>query len=509
MRLPLARTTLVLAFGLASALATTPVSSQSVPRSWMQDAVDAGVAYADKKLQDELQKRARATIKAQYKKLLKAGADPTYARALGDLALSASEIDSLSKSLAQAWHSGDTDALRDASNKVSLAMGKQLTKGLSDPALRGHMRKALGSVDTVNQMATVLGSAAGGDPQAAAEFIGKTLIALTPGANVFSAAQTAIGVMRYAGGQFRDWRMEDLYADFASGQVTADDLRMRMTLAGNAWIVRDQMSALRAQKTEDLRLAIGAADDALIAHLTQVSENDIIDSILTGFEARKAREAQERQNQAAAERARADAAEMINQLVMACQDAPRCQPQPPGTPDSFLDHVRRSLERDPVLSLDDQRDQRAMSRLIAVGIAHGTNSDAYRQALADFDRYRNVVAGIDGRNFVYFQGGLTGVDRATLRLHVEGGQVRGRITGTFQGDSVTASFSGHMRGPHTFSLPLSGNLVDMSDANLGNFPFTGQISGTRTATDGFAGEWSASNRHGQGSGTWSATGVRR
>ena len=509
MRLPFARTAIAMALVLSGALATTPATSQSVPRSWMQDAVDAGIAYADKKLQDELQKRARATIMTQYKKLLKAGADPTYARALGTLALSASEIDTLSQSLAQAWHSGDADALRDASNQVSLAMGKQLTKGLSDPALRGYMRKALGSVDTVNQMATVLGAAAGGDPQSAAEFIGKTLIALTPGANVFSAAQTAIGVMRYAGGQFRDWRMEDLYADFASGRASADDLRMHLTLAGNAWIVRDQMSALRSQKGQDLRLAIGATNDGLIAHLTQVSENDIIASILTGFEARKAREEQERENQAAAERARADAAGMINEFVAACRDAPRCQPQPLVSPDQFLDYVRRNLDRDPVLSIDDDRDQRAMARLIGVGLAHGTNSDAYRQALAEFDRYRNLVAGIDGRNFVYFQGGLTGVDRATLRLHIEGGRVRGRITGTFQGDSVTANFSGHMGGPHTFSLPLSGTLVDMSDANLGNFRFTGQISGTRTETDGFAGEWSASNRHGQGAGTWSATGVRR
>ena len=507
MRLHLARTALALV--LAGALATPLAANQSIPRGWMQDAVDAGIAYADKRLQDELQKRARQTIKAQYRKLLKAGADPAYARALGEIALSASEIDSLSRSLAQAWHSGDSDALRDASNKVSLAMGRQLTKGLSDPALRGQMRRVLGSVDTVNEMASVLGSAAGGDPQAAAEFIGKTLIALTPGANVFSAAQTAIGVMRYAGDQFRDGQMENLYSDFASGQMSADDLRLRMTLAGNAWIVRDQMSALRAQRREELRLALGSADDDLIAHLTQVSEDEIIDSILTGFEARKAREAQERENQAAVERARADAAGMIDQLVAACHDAPRCQPQPPGSPDSFLDHVRRSLERDSVLSLDDQRDQRAMSRLIAVGLAHGTHSDAYHQALADFDRYRNIVAGIDGRDYVFFQGSLTGVDGAILRLHVEAGRVRGRITGTFEGDRVAASFSGHMRGPDSFVLPLSGTLTDMSEFNLGNFQFSGQIYGARTATDGFAGDWTASNRYGEGSGTWSARGVRR
>ncbi len=507
MHLPLARTARALV--LASALVTSPAASQSVPQSWMQDAVGAGIAYADKQLQDELQKRARATIRAQYRKLLKAGADPAYARALGEIALSASEIDSLSRSLAQAWHSGDSDALRDASNQISLAMGKQLTRGLADPALRGQLGRALGSVDTVNEMASVLGSAAGGDPQAAAEFIGKTLIALTPGANVFTAAQSAIGVMRYAGNQFRNWQMEDLYGHFAAGRLTAEELGERLTQRGNDWILRDQMIALRNQKTEELRLAMGSANEDVIAHLTRVSEADIIASILNGFEARKAREAQERENETTAAQARAIAAGIIDHLITACLDGPRCHPQPLLSPHDFLDQVHRHMERDSVLSMDSEPDRNQMARLIAIGVAYGRQSDAYRDALAEFERYRNMVAGFDGRDFVYFQGGLTGVDSAVLRLHVEGGRVRGRITGSFEGDRVTAGFSGHMQGPEAFNLPLSGTLVDMSEASLGNFRFTGQISGTRTATDGFVGEWAASNRYGQAAGRWSASGVRR
>ncbi|OYW66485.1 MAG: hypothetical protein B7Z40_11405 [Bosea sp. 12-68-7] len=168
------------------------------PRTWQEDARDAARAYADEKAKETIKEQSRAAITALYKKVYKSGANQRLLRTLGEVALSAEEINTLADNAAHAMTSGDPEAVKAASGQVAIALGRTLAKGLADPELRKQMIGALGNVDQVNEFAEAMGSAAGGDRQAAYEYLGRALIAVTPAAGVIAAAEAVKGAMTYA-----------------------------------------------------------------------------------------------------------------------------------------------------------------------------------------------------------------------------------------------------------------------------------------------------------------------
>jgi len=293
---------------LASALSLAPLSAAlaQAPTTWQEDAKKAALDYADEQAKEVIKSQSQAAIVALYKKLYKSGADKTLVRQLGTVALSANEINKFAENAADAMTSGDPEKVKAASEEVAVALGKTLANGIKDPALRKQMAGMLGNIDKVNEAADVLGKAAGGDPQAAYEYLGRAFIAATPAAAAFTAIETAAGVVSYAKGKFVDSTIEELYQEYAKGdEYTRDAIRQRLETQGlYSSIVRDRKIELADQRAEDISLATAEPSDAVRERLTQASDEEVVDDILQTFAARNKQE----QSAAVVEKARAECA---------------------------------------------------------------------------------------------------------------------------------------------------------------------------------------------------------
>lgn len=387
---------LVLSLALPASGKAQIFAGTQAPRTMLDDARTAAMAYADKRVQDAIQKQSKKAIIKLYRKLYRSGADKRLVRALGEVALSAKELDALTRAGAEAWATGDPDKVQDAAGQFSILLGKQLTRGLSDPQLRMGMMKLLDSPDKVNRLAEVIGTAAGGDPKAAQAYIGRALIALTPGANVFAAFESASTVMRYAHGKFTDAQIEDLYQQFAGGR-SEEEIREMLSGRVYTYIVGDYRRRLQAEREESIRLASGAVGPELQARLTRATETEVIEQIVSNFASRLL---SQRKEEAIAEiraKAQAEVDLIIEQLdvVSFRRYGANWWEERPRNLERFVLMVRERLERDRVFDPDDPRDIRAMAYLLATGIVYGRDSDEYCEERKNVARIRLVIQGVN------------------------------------------------------------------------------------------------------------------
>ncbi|MFH1340767.1 MAG: hypothetical protein ABIL01_06060 [Pseudomonadota bacterium] len=362
-----------------------------------QDAKAAIASYANEKLKETIKEQSRAAITALYKKIYRSGANKKLVRTLGTVALSVEQINTLAENAANAAVLGDPEAVKAASAQVAVALGQTLTKGLANAELRGQMSALLGGVDKINDISGVLGQAAGGDPTAAYELAGRTLISMTPAAAVFTAAETAVGAMKYLQGKFVDGNIEELYRKYASGdQQTRADIRGQLETAGlYSYIVRDHRMNLAQQRADAIANATAEPGDRVRERLTAASEGEVVDDILRTFAARANQERAAATVEQARKQAEAEAAAMIDALDVAARGkyGKDWFNKLPVNLESFTRIIRDRLTNDGVLDPSDPRHIRAMAQLLSTRLVHGKDSEEYRKQLAGFEEYRRVLLG--------------------------------------------------------------------------------------------------------------------
>jgi hypothetical protein len=385
------------AFAAAILTLGAPGAPSAQPTTMAEDAIAAARAYADDKVRETVKEQSRAAIVTLYKKLYRSGADKRLVRTLGTVALSAEEINTLAENAADALVSGNPESVKAASEQVAVALGQALTKGLSDPQLRQQMGALLGGVDKAKEIADVLGQAAGGDPRAAYEYAGRALIALTPAAAAFTAAETAVGAMRYLEGKFVDGTLEELYRKYADGDAqTRADVRQQLETAGlYSYIVRQRRIELEQERIDGISRATAEPGEKLRERLTAAHESEVIDDILRTFATRAKQERSAAEAERARQQAQAEAAAMIDALDVEARakygrDWWR---ERPFNLERFTQLVKERIRNDGVLDPSDPQHIRAMSQLLATGLVHGRDSDEYRKQLAGFEEFRRVLMG--------------------------------------------------------------------------------------------------------------------
>lgn len=381
--------------GLISA--TSAQAPLAPPRTWQEDAREAALAYADEKAKETIKEQSRAAITALYKKVYKSGANKRLVRTLGEVALSAEEINTLAENAANAITTGDPESVKAASGQVAIALGRTLAKGLSDPELRKQMIGALGSVDKVNEFAEALGSAAGGDRQAAYEYLGRALIAATPAAGIVAAAEAVKGAMSYAHGKFVDGNIEDLYRDYAKGdEETRAAIRDRLETGGlYSYLVGTRRRELANSRAEEIALATAEPSDEVRKRLTEASEAEVIDDILQTFAARSKKD----EAAAAAANARATAQAEADLILDSLDVSARSKHgsdwwrKHPFNLARYTQVVRERLQGDGVLDPHNPTHIKAMAGLLSTRMIYGANSKEYEERLTGFQNYRRTLQG--------------------------------------------------------------------------------------------------------------------
>lgn len=102
-----------------------------------------------------------------------------------------------------------------------------------------------------------------------------------------------------------------------------------------------------------------------------------------------------------------------------------------------------------------------------------------------------------------YAGRITGQAGGSFEMTVSGATVSGRISGSYQGDGFTSSFSGALNADGGFSAPAHGVLQGNLGGKISPYPFNGVVSGRVDGRSG-AGAWSGKNQWGAASGQWSA-----
>ena len=372
--------------------------AQAQPTTIAQDMTAAIGRYVAQKGEETIKEQSKRAIVAAYKQLYRSsGADKRLLRVLGTVALSAEQIDTLADNMAKATILGDPEGVKGVGQQVAIALGEKLLAGLSDPQLRGQMGELLGSVDKANEIADVAGQAAGGDMRPAMEFAGRALIMATPAAAIFTAGETAVGVMKYANEKFSDDSLEDLYRRYVDGDAD-ERAQIRRKLESDrvySYIVRDRRMELAAQKEEAIRLATADLSDRLRDRLLKASEGDVIDDILRNFAARAEREHAAAVTQAAKAKAAAEASAMLEALDSTARGrwGKDWSQTRSYDLDRYMQAIRERMRADGTLDPDDPRHIAAMSRLLSTRLVHGANSEEYRRQLADFEEYRRTIQG--------------------------------------------------------------------------------------------------------------------
>lgn len=509
----------LLAVALAGTLMLASATSRAqAPATWQEDAKKAAIGYADEKAKEVIKSQSQAAITALYQKLYKSGANKALVRQLGTVALSANEINKFAENAADAMTSGDPAKAKAASEEVAVALGKTLANGIKDPALRKQMAGVLGDIDKVNEAADVLGKAAGGDPQAAYEYLGRAFIAATPAAAAFTAVETAAGVVSYTKGKFVDGTIEELYQEYAKGdQYTRDAIRERLeTLPLYSSVIRDRKIELADQRADDISQATAEPSDAIRERLTSASDEEVIDDIFQTFAARTKQE----QSAAVVEKARADAQAEAGLMMEALDTAAYGKygrdwyAKHPYNLERFTQMIRDKLKKDGVLDPHNAIHIKAMANLLSTGLVHGTNSKAYQDQLAKFEEYRTMVAKNSGLTVEQqqpagdlsgqYKGRISGQASGSMTLMVQGTSISGSISGTFEGDGFTARFSGALNSDGSFNAPTTGVLQGKLFDEVKPYPFNGTVSGRIDGQSG-SGQWSGKNKWGGGSGSWQAS----
>ena len=374
-----------------------PAAVMAQSKTISDDMRAAALAYAETKKAEILKEQSKAAITALYKKLYGSGANKDLMRALGTVALSAEEINKLAENAANALYSGNPENVKAAASQVAIGLGQTLTTAIRDPQLRKDLAGALGSVDKVNEIAEVLGKAAGGDQTAAMEYAGRALIAATPAAGIFTAAESAIGVMKYARGKFVDAELEDLYRRYAAGDAdTRAAIRQEMEVSGPYFhIIGERRRELEAEKIAAISRATVEPGEALFERLTRVTEREVVDGILESFAARVVRERQSAAALAASKQAQAEAEAMLEAFGSVVRNGygKDWADTYSFNYDRFMQIVKQAVIRDGVLDPNDLTDVRAVSGLLATRMVYGADSAEYEERLKDFNTFRDLRSG--------------------------------------------------------------------------------------------------------------------
>lgn len=381
------------ALGMAL-LAVVCLAAFPARADWRKDAKEAAIGYADAESKALIQQKSKEAITALYKKIYRAAPGSKLPRALAEVAISAPELNQLAESMADAYASGDSDKIRDASQAVSVKFGEQLTRLASNPETKEMLGSILGKADQVKAVSEMLGNATSGTAsgqRAAAEFIGDALIGLTPAAGVVGFYQTAYGVMKYAKGEYTDSKVEDLYEAYRKGDAETRRALIEEVAAGGGgygYILRDRRMELEEQRTEAIGDAADVASDKVLQHLTNATEEEVLGSIVESFEARMEKERQDADREKANEEASRQAEAMIGELQDAYERKNGRDGENPYNLQKYLELVKRGLAASPEFDPNDPIAIRTVSRALSAGVVYGKDSPQYQEAAAALEEAR-------------------------------------------------------------------------------------------------------------------------
>ena len=385
---------------LLAAITATLLTPAPGLADWAKDAQEAAIKYADDKKDEFVKDQAKAAILALYKKLYRSSADLGLSRTLASVAISAPELNKLMNDTAEAYASGDPEKIREASEKVAVSFGQQLSKLASNSQTRKQLGAIIGSADKVKELSGVLGQVAAGTDEGrreAAKYVGETLISLTPAAGVVGFYQTAYGVMKYANDEFIDSNIEDLYRDYKSGKLSEAGLKEQLGRAPYDYIVRDKIKELREEKTAGIADAAKQASDALKEHLTRTTDAEVIRNIVASFDGRVDKERQDKAAATEREKAKKEAENILEKLndVASQRHGSNWDKTRSYDLDRFTKMVRDALKTDGVLDpnnpLHVKLVSKAASTALVYGKVHGKNSKEYTKVLDELAATKKSV----------------------------------------------------------------------------------------------------------------------
>lgn len=477
----------------------SPVSA----KDWDDQLKDACLNYADQKANEFVQDSSKKAILALYKKIypnLKNKNDREALRALGDLGLNASRLNSLASDLA----SGDPKKVESASQELALDVGKKLSTYIkTDPYMREQMQSLLGSAGTISDISKHLGSLAGGDAQPIYEYAGDLVIQAAGAGNVVGFYRTAYGAMKFAKDAYVDAEIEDLYQEYKKGNLDP----LRMDLAGTHFALRDKIIAEKEQKLADLGNV--NITDELREHLTRVDEEEFKKRMMAGFESRREKEERDKEQGILAKEAKAEAELILKELE---DKASRkygddwWETRQPNL-EKFLEIIRRETDRDPWLDAGNSRDLKMMSSLLSTKMIYGVDSPEYEKALESFNQIRDIRRGVtpsstpDDMPTQSPAGTLSGTWSGIWGSSYK---VNGSFSLTIDSSgNVSGRFAGDDSGSLSGRLNSSGGMqVSTAGGKAGSSQWSGKIVRDEQGRLAGSGNWSS-----QGSrGTWRGTG---
>jgi hypothetical protein len=364
---------------------------------WVKDAKDAAVKYADEKKDEFVKDQAKAAILALYKKLYRSNADLALSRTLTSVAISAPELNKLMNDVAEAYASGDPEKQREASQKVAVSFGQQLSRLASNSKTRQQLGAIIGSADKVKEISAVLGNVAAGTDEgrrAAAEYVGQVLINLTPGAGIVGFYQSAYGAMKYANNQYVDSKLEQLYKAYKTGDRELLLEQLRAGTGGYGYVIENRRKELEQEKAAASGDAAGAASEAVRERLTKTTQDEVISNIFASFDGRIAKEKKDAAEKAERDKALKEAETILAELDWAAKgrDGSDWYEKTPVNPKKFTSLVRDQLKADGVLDPDNPLHVKLMSKAASTAVVYGHNSKEYRDVLEELaEAKKNVI----------------------------------------------------------------------------------------------------------------------
>lgn len=386
----------VCVYALLVAITATLLTPAPGLADWVKDAKEAAIKYADDKKDEFVKDQAKAAILALYKKLYRSSADLALSRTLTSVAISAPELNKLMNDVGEAYASGDPEKQREASQKVAVSFGQQLSKLASNSKTRQQLGAIIGSADKVKEVSAVLGNVAAGTDEgrrAAAQYVGQVLINLTPGAGIVGFYQSAYGAMKYANNAYVDSKIEDLYTDYKNGKLSRDGLiaQLESGTAGYHYVIENRRKELEREKIAAIGDAAGAASERVREHLTKTTQEEIIANILASFDGRIAKEKKDAAGKAARDKALKEAQTILTELDWAAKgrEGSDWYKKTPVNLDKFTSIVRDKLKADGVLDPNNPLHVKLMSKAASVAMIHGKNSKEYAKVLDELKDARD------------------------------------------------------------------------------------------------------------------------
>jgi hypothetical protein len=366
---------------------------------WVKDAKEAAIKYADDKKDEFVKDQAKAAILALYKKLYRSSADLALSRTLESVAISAPELNKLMNEVAEAYASGDPEKQREASQKVAVSFGQQLSRLASNSKTRQQLGAIIGSADKVKEVSAVLGNVAAGTDEgrrAAAEYVGQVLINLTPAAGIVGFYQSAYGAMKYANNAYVDSKIEDLYRDYKNGKLSRDGLitQLESGTAGYHYVIENRRKELEQEKIAAIGDAAGAASESVREHLTKTTQEEIIANILTSFDGRIAKEKKDAAGKAERDKALKEAETIFTELNWAAKGrhGRDWYEKTPYNLDRFTSIVRDRLKADGVLDPNNPLHVKLMSKERSTAMIYGLGSKEYAKVRDELaEAKKNVI----------------------------------------------------------------------------------------------------------------------